>query len=161
MPPIDVESIQKIVWLVLLLIFAGSEAITVGLTSIWFAAGALIALIAALLGAPLWLQVALFLAVSVLCLLAVRPLARKHLNSKVEATNADRAIGQEAQVTEDIDNIHGKGAVTIRGVAWTARSEDGSLIPAGTMVRVLRIEGVKVFVRPVAAPVSAGEAKPW
>ncbi len=161
MPPIDGESMQKIVWLVLLLIFAGSEAITVGLTSIWFAAGALAALAAALLGGPLWLQVALFLAVSILCLLAVRPLARRHLNSKVEATNADRAIGQEAQVTEDIDNIHGKGAVTIRGVAWTARSEDGSPIPAGAMVRVLRIEGVKVFVESIAAPVPAGEPKSW
>jgi len=161
MPPIDGESMQKIVWLVLLLIFAGSEAITVGLTSIWFAAGALAALAAALLGGPLWLQVALFLAVSILCLLAVRPLARRHLNSKVEATNADRAIGQEAQVTEDIDNIHGKGAVTIRGVAWTARSEDGSPIPAGAMVRVLRIEGVKVFVVSIAAPVPAGEPKSW
>lgn len=159
--PIDMESMQKIVWLVLLLIFAASEAVTVGLTSIWFAAGALAALIAALLGGALWIQIALFLAVSVLCLLAVRPLAKKHLNNKVEATNADRAIGQEAQVTEDIDNIHGKGAVTIRGVAWTARSEDGGPIAAGTMVKVLRIEGVKVFVEPVAAPVSAGDPKTW
>lgn len=159
--PFDAESMQKIVWLVLLLIFAASEAVTVGLTSIWFAAGALAALIAALLGGALWIQIALFLAVSVLCLLAVRPLAKKHLNNKVEATNADRAIGQEAQVTEDIDNIHGKGAVTIRGVAWTARSEDGGPIAAGTMVKVLRIEGVKVFVEPVAAPVSAGDPKTW
>lgn len=159
--PIDMESMQKIVWLVLLLIFAASEAVTVGLTSIWFAAGALVALIAALLGGALWIQIALFLAVSVLCLLAVRPLAKKHLNNKVEATNADRAIGEEAQVTEDIDNIHGKGTVTIRGVAWTARSEDGGPIAAGTMVKVLRIEGVKVFVEPIAAPVSAGDPKTW
>ena len=149
--PIDAESMQKIVWLVLLLLFAGGEALTVGLTSIWFAAGALAALIAALLGGALWIQFTLFLAVSLLCLLAVRPLARRHLNNNVEATNADRAIGQEAQVTEDIDNIHGKGAVIIRGIAWTARSEDGSSIPAGTMVKVLRIEGVKVFVERVPA----------
>ena len=146
MPPIDAESLQKIIWLVLLLLFAGAEALTVGLTSIWFAAGALCALIAALLGAPLWVQIALFLAASVLCLLAVRPLARRHLNSRVEPTNADRVIGEQAQVTEDIDNIRGRGAVVIRGVAWTARSEDGSPLPAGTLVRVLRIEGVKVFV---------------
>ena len=149
MPPIDAESMQKIVWLVLLLLFAGAEAATVGLTSIWFAAGALFALIAALLGGSLWIQVTLFLAVSVLCLLAVRPLARLHLNSKVEATNADRVIGEQAQVTEDIDNIHGKGAVVIRGIAWTARSEDGLPVPAGSLVRVLRIEGVKVFVERV------------
>ena len=92
MPPIDAESMQKIVWLVLLLLFAGAEALSVGLTSIWFAAGALCALIAALLGGPLWIQITLFLTVSLLCLLAVRQLARRHLNSKVEATNADRVI---------------------------------------------------------------------
>ncbi len=149
--PFDVESIQKIIWLVLLLLFAGGEAATVGLTSIWFAAGALAALIAALLGGALWLQITLFLVVSLLCLAAVRPLAKRHLNNKVEHTNADRAIGAEAQVTEDIDNIHGKGAVIIRGVTWTARSQDGSPIPAGTMVKVLRIEGVKVFVERVPA----------
>lgn len=149
--PFDVESMQKIVWLVLLLAFAAGEAATVGLTSIWFAAGALAALIAALLGGAMWLQIALFLAVSLLCLAAVRPLAKRHLNNQVEHTNADRAIGQEAQVTEDIDNIRGKGAVIIRGVTWTARSEDGSAIPAGTMVKVLRIEGVKVFVERVPA----------
>ena len=146
MPPIDADSLQKIIWLVLLLLCAGAEAATVGLTSIWFAAGALCALIAALLGGPLWLQIALFLAVSALCLLAVRPLARRHLNSKVEATNADRVIGEQAQGTAAIDTIHGKGAVVIRGVAWTARSEDGAPVPAGSLVRVLRIEGVKVFV---------------
>ena len=155
MPPIDAESLQKIVWLVLLLLFAGAEAATVGLTSIWFAAGALCALIAALLGGALWIQIALFLAVSLLCLLAVRPLARRHLNSRVEATNADRVIGEQAQVTEDIDNIHGKGAVVIRGVTWTARSEDGSPVPAGSLVRVLRIEGVKVFVDRLPAGAAA------
>ena len=149
--PFDLESMQKIVWLVLLLAFAAGEAATVGLTSIWFAAGALAALIAALLGGAVWLQIALFLAVSLLCLAAVRPLAKRHLNNQVEHTNADRAIGQEAQVTEDIDNIRGKGAVIIRGVTWTARSEDGSAIPAGTMVKVLRIEGVKVFVERIPA----------
>ena len=148
---LDAESLQKIIWLALLFFFAGAEALTVGLTSIWFAAGALCALIAALLGAQLWVQIALFLAVSALCLLAVRPLARRHLNSRVEPTNADRVIGEQAQVTEDIDNIRGKGAVVIRGVAWTARSEDGSPVPAGTLVKVLRIEGVKVFVERVPA----------
>ena len=152
---LDPESLQKIIWLALVLLLAGAEAISVGLTSIWFAAGALCALIAALLGAPLWVQIALFLAVSALCLLAVRPLAKRHLNSRVEPTNADRVIGEQAQVTEDIDNIRGKGAVVIRGVAWTARSEDGSLLPAGTLVKVLRIEGVKVFVERVSAGVGA------
>ncbi len=106
---LDTSSMMQIIWLVLLVVFAASEAATVGLTSIWFAAGALVALVAALLGGPMWVQITLFLAVSLLCLAAVRPLAKKHLNSKVERTNADRVIGAEAQVTEDIDNIHGKG----------------------------------------------------
>lgn len=159
--PISMESLQEIVWLVLLIVFAATEAATVGLTSIWFAAGALCALIAALLGGPLWIQITLFLAVSLLCLTAARPLAKKHLNSKVVPTNADRVIGAEAQVTEDIDNIHGKGAVIIRGMTWSARSEDGSAIAEGVRVRVLRIEGVKVFVEPIASPVAPSGPKTW
>ena len=159
--PFDTESMMQIIWLILLIVFAASEAATVGLTSIWFAAGALAALIAALLGGPLWVQITLFLAVSLLCLAAVRPLAKRLLNSRVEPTNADRVIGAQAQVTEDIDNIHGRGAVVIRGMTWSARSQDGGPISAGTMVKVLRIEGVKVFVEPIAAPVSAGESKTW
>ena len=159
--PLDAEAVMQIMWLVLLIIFAVSEAVTVGLTSIWFAAGALAALVAALLGGPLWVQITLFLAVSLLCLAAVRPLARRHLNSRVEPTNADRVIGAQAQVTEDIDNIHGRGAVVIRGITWSARSQDGGPIAAGTMVKVLRIEGVKVFVEPIAAPVSSGEPRNW
>ena len=136
------NDIFEIAWLVLLLLFSLGEALTVGLTSIWFAAGALAALVCALLGGP----IGLFLVVSVLCLLAVRPLAKKFINNKVQPTNADRILGTEAQVTENIDNIQGKGAVTIGGVAWSARSEDGTPIPAGSLVRILRIEGVKVFV---------------
>lgn len=155
------DSLMQIIWLILLVVFAASEAATVGLTSIWFAAGSLVALIAALLGGPLWIQLTLFFAVSLLCLAAVRPLAKRLLNSRVEPTNADRVIGAEAQVTEDVDNIHGKGAVVIRGITWSARSQDGGPIAAGTMVRVLRIEGVKVFVEPLSAPVSAGEPKAW
>ena len=158
---LDMASILKILWLVLLIVFAGAEAVTVGLTSIWFAAGALCALIAALLGGELWIQLTLFLAVSLLCLLAVRPLAKRHLNDKVVPTNADRVIGAEAPVTEDIDNIYGKGAVVIRGMTWSARSENGLPIPTGAMVRVLRIEGVKVFVEPAGAPVPDRESKTW
>ncbi len=155
------ESIMQIAWLVLLVVFAATEAATVGLTSIWFAAGALAALVAALLGGPLWIQLTLFFAVSLLCLAAVRPLAKRHLNSRVEPTNADRVIGEEAQVIEDVDNVHGKGAVVIRGMTWSARSEDGGAIAAGTMVRVLRIEGVKVFVEPISVPAAPGEHKTW
>ena len=157
----DAKSMMQIMWLVLLVVFAAGEAATVGLTSIWFAAGSLAALVAALLGGPLWVQLTLFLAVSLLCLAAARPLAKRHLNSKVEPTNADRVIGETAQVIEDVDNVHGKGAVVIRGMTWSARSQDGGPITTGTMVRVLRIEGVKVFVEPIAAPVSTVEPKSW
>ena len=140
----------KVIWLILLLLFTFGEAITVGLTSIWFSAGALAALIAALLEAPLWAQIVLFLVVSTVCLLAVRPLARKHLNNRVEATNADRVIGAEARVTEEINDLAATGAVSIGGVIWTARSGNDTVIPVGTLVRVLRIEGVKVYVEVIS-----------
>lgn len=139
----------KIVWTALLILFGIGEAITVGLTSIWFAAGSLAALIAALLNGPLWLQIALFIVVTVLCLLAVRPLASKYLNSKVEPTNADRVIGIETRVIEPIDNLQATGAVRINGMVWSARSEKDTPIAEGTLVRVLRIEGVKVYVEEV------------
>ena len=140
----------KVIWLVVVLLFTAGEAVTVGLTSIWFSAGALAALIAALLGAPLWAQIVLFLVVSAVCLLAVRPLARKHLNNRVEPTNADRVIGAEARVTEEINDLAATGAVSVGGVVWTARSGNDAVIPVGTLVRVLRIEGVKVYVEVIS-----------
>lgn len=143
------DPVYQIVWLVLLILFAAAEAATVGLTSVWFAIGSLGALICALLGGSIWLQIGIFIVLSVVCLVALRPLAKKYLNNRVEPTNADRVIGQEAQVTQPIDNIQGTGAVTIGGVTWTARSEHDTPIPAGAMVRVLRIEGVKVMVETI------------
>ncbi len=143
------QMILKLIWFGLLIVFAVGEALTVGLTSVWFAAGSLAALICALLGGPLWLQIALFILLSALCLAAIRPLARKYLDSKVEPTNADRNIGAEAVVIEAIDNLRAVGAVRIGGMVWSARSENDAPIPAGTLVRVLRIEGVKVYVEEV------------
>ena len=84
---------------------------------------------------------------SLVCLLLVRPLAKNHVNSKVEPTNADRIIGEKAVVTEEIDNLKGTGAVSVSGRIWTARSDTDGTIPKDTPVRILRIEGVKVFVR--------------
>ena len=139
----------KIVWMALLILFGIGEAVTVGLTSIWFAAGALAALVAALLNGPLWLQIVLFLLVSLLSLLAIRPLASKYLNSKVEPTNADRIIGIETYVLEPINNLQATGTVRISGMVWSARSENDTPISEGTLVRVLRIEGVKVYVEEV------------
>ena len=140
------DTVYQIVWLALLIIFAVAEAATVGLTSVWFAIGSLGALVCALAGGNIWLQLGIFIVLSLVCLVALRTLAKKYLNTRVEPTNADRVIGQEARVTQDIDNIQGTGAVTIGGVTWTARSEHDTPIPAGAMVRVLRIEGVKVIV---------------
>ena len=140
------DTVYQIVWLALLIIFAVAEAATVGLTSVWFAIGSLGALVCALAGGNIWLQLGIFIVLSLVCLVALRPLAKKYLNNRVEPTNADRVIGQEARVTQDIDNIQGTGAVTIGGVTWTARSEHDTPIHAGAMVRVLRIEGVKVMV---------------
>lgn len=139
----------KFIWLALMILFGVGEAITIGLTSIWFAAGSLVALVVALLDGPIWLQVVLFFVISVLCLLAVRPLASRYLNSRVEPTNADRILGAEAPVIEPIDNLQATGAVRIAGIVWSARSAHDTPIPAGTLVRILRIEGVKVYVEEV------------
>ena len=111
-----------VLWLIALIVFAVGEAITVGLTSVWFAVGALGALIAAGFGAALWLQVVVFLALSGVTLLLVRPLAKKFLTPRYQATNADRVIGATALVTEEIDNLAGHGLVNIAGQVWSARS---------------------------------------
>ena len=135
-----------VLWLIALIVFAVGEAITVGLTSVWFAVGALGALIAAGFGAALWLQVVVFLALSGVTLLLVRPLAKKFLTPRYQATNADRVIGATALVTEEIDNLKGSGLVNTSGQVWTARSAHDVVIQPGREVKVLRIEGVKVFV---------------
>ena len=103
-------------------------------------------LLAAVLGAALWVQIVLFFVVSIAALAATRPLVQKMLHRDETPTNADRVIGQTAVVTEAIDNIEGKGQVNISGQIWSARSQEGVSIPVGTEVKVLRIEGVKVFV---------------
>lgn len=138
----------KMLWFALLLLFSIGEAVTVGLTCVWFAIGALGALLCALAGGNMWLQIGVFLALSGLTLALVRPLAKKFLAPGYSATNADRVIGREAVVTQTIDNLRGQGQVNIAGQTWTARSQDNTVIPEGTLVLVLRIEGVKVFVQP-------------
>ena len=136
-------------WLVVMVLFLMVEAATVGLVCIWFAVGSLAALIAALLGAEIWLQIVLFLVVSAVALYFTRPLAKKYVNAKVEPTNADMVIGKECRVTEAIDNIAGTGAVYVDGKTWTARSESDEVIPEGTLVTAKSIKGVKLI---VAAP---------
>lgn len=138
---------MPIVWLVAMIVLLIVEAIVPGLVSIWFAIGALAALVSALLGAPLWLQMVWFLVVSVVALALTRPLVKKYVNGRVQPTNADALIGRDCVVTEDIDNIAGIGAVKVDGKVWTARSVDDNLrFQAGSIVTAVRIEGVKLIV---------------
>ena len=139
---------MSIVWLVLMVLLLIVEAATAGLTCIWFALGALAALISALFGAQLWLQFAWFIVVSVVTLWFTRPLAIKYLNSRKVATNADRVVGAEGVVTEPIDNLAGTGAVKLEGKEWTARCDSGVNIAKDAVVIVKRIEGVKLIVDP-------------
>ena len=135
-------------WAAAIVVFVVVELATIGLASIWFALGALCALISALLGAPVWLQVVWFILISVLTLVLTRPLVKKYINGKTYATNADRVIGSRAVVKERIDALAATGAVLADGKMWTARSVDGSIIEPGCIVTVLRIEGAKLIVTP-------------
>ena len=143
-------------WLIFMVGFVIAEAACpFHLVSIWFAVGSLASMVAAVLGAQLWLQITLFLVVSVGLLVATLPLVRKFVIPKQEKTNVESVIGSMGYVTEAVDNISAAGQVKLGGMYWTARSEDGHRIPAGTLVKVTRIEGVKAFVTPV--PVEAEE----
>ena len=148
---------MSLFWLIALILFGVLEAVTVGLTSIWFAVGALAALVACAADAPMLVQVVVFLGVSFLTLLLVRPLAKKFLTPRYQATNAHRVIGATALVTEEIDNLKGSGLVNISGQVWTARSAHDVVIQPGREVKVLRIEGVKVYVTPASGPVEPSE----
>ena len=136
-------------WLALLILFLVVEAQAITLVSVWFAAGALAALIARLFGAELWLQATLFLGVSCITLACLRPLLRKYFKPRLTKTNIDAIIGSQGYVTSDIDNLSANGKVKLGAMEWTARSTDGQIIEEGCLVQVDRIEGVKVFVSPV------------
>ena len=138
-----------IIWLALMIAFLMVEAQSVTMVSLWFGAGALAALIAALCGAEFWLQAVIFFAVSIALLASLRPLARKYFTPKITKTNVDSVIGLEGLVTADINNITAQGQVKLGAMEWSARSSSGAVIPAGTLVKVDKIEGVKAFVTPV------------
>jgi membrane protein implicated in regulation of membrane protease activity len=147
---------MTILWVVAIILLLVVEALTAGLTSIWFAIGALAALIADLFNAPIWLQIVWFLVISIIALFATRPLVRKFVTNKSQPTNADMLLGTEGIVTESIDNIAGTGAVAIAGKVWTARSTGGMPVEIGTTVTADRIEGVKLFVSPSAGKTVTG-----
>lgn len=139
-----------IVWLVLMIVFLVAESQSVTMVSLWFAAGALGALIAELCGAELWLQIVIFFVVSIILLASLRPIVRKYFTPKITKTNVDSIVGQTGLVTADINNISAQGQVKLGAMEWTARSTSGENIPQGTLVKVDKIEGVKAFVTPVA-----------
>ena len=137
-----------IIWLLLIVVFLVAEASTVTMVSLWFSAGALAALVISLLGGPYWLQIAAFLVVSTVLLALLRPLVHKYVTPKLTRTNVDSVIGSSGFVTAAIDNMSATGQVKLGAMYWTARSTSGEAIEEGTLVKVDRIEGVKVFVSP-------------
>lgn len=147
-------NISAIFWFLLMIVFLATEASTVVMVSLWFAVGALAAMIASLLGAELWLQAVLFVAVSGILLSLLRPVFRKYVKPKIVKTNTDAVIGSRGIVTARIDNVLSSGQVKLGAMEWTARSTDGEIIEAGTQVKVDRIEGVKVYVTPVPVAVN-------
>jgi len=142
-----------IIWLGLLIVFLVVEAVcAIHLVSIWFAAGSLVALAVWALGGPIWLQILVFALVSGGLLAALWPLTKKFLTPKLTSTNVDSVIGSTGLVTAAIDNVSASGQVKLGAMEWTARSTTGAPIPQGMLVKVDKIEGVKVFVTPVEVP---------
>ena len=135
------------IWLFLIILFTVVEAVTPAIVSIWFALGALFALITAALSAPVCLQIIVFIAVSTLALILTRPLVKRKLHKDITPTNYDVLIGKTAVVIENINNTEESGAVKIQGKIWTARSVDGSEIPSGSSIVISSIEGVKLIVK--------------
>lgn len=139
-------NIAAIIWLILMVVFLMMEAATVSLVSTWFAGGALAAMLVSLLGGPIWLQALVFFTVSIVLLILLRPMVRKYIKPKIVATNAESMVGKTCLVVEQINNLTASGRVKLGDVTWSARSETGEVIPEGTQVRILKLQGVKVFV---------------
>lgn len=138
---------QAVIWLILFIVFVIIEIPTMGLTTIWFAGGALLSTVAALFGAPVYVQVTLFLVVSVVLLIFTRPIAVKYFNKDREKTNVEGMIGKQCIVISEIDNLEGTGQVTVSGQEWSARSADeAAKIPVGAVVEVVSVSGVKLIV---------------
>ena len=140
---------MQYIWLAFVILFVIAECMTVGLVSIWFAGGSLIAMFLAMAGAGIGFQMAAFVVISAGLLLSTRPLAKKYINNKKEKTNYKSVIGEVAKVTETIDNYNQTGTAFADGKEWTARStNDAVIIEKDTLVKVIAIEGVKLIVEP-------------
>ncbi len=139
-----------IVWLIVLVIMIVAEMLTMGLTTIWFAGGALMGIVVAAFGGPVWLLILLAVIVSAVLLIFTRPIAMKHFNKDREKTNAESLVGRQAIVLSEINNLYGTGQVTINGMEWTARTVmDGKTIEPGAVVIIRGINGVKLLVEEI------------
>ena len=138
---------ETIVWLGVFLVLLVLEIISLGLTTIWFAGGALAAFAAALLGANIIIQAVLFLVISLVLLFVTRPIAVKYFNNNLAKTNVENVIGKTAKVSRQIDNVNSLGEAVLEGETWIARSENNEIIAEGTLVTVVAVEGVKLIVR--------------
>lgn len=141
-------TIEPYYWLIAFAVLLVIEIATMGLTTIWFAGGAIAAFVANLLGGNIWIQIGAFLAISFLLLVFTRPVAVKYINKGRTKTNVDDLIGACAVVTQEIDNLKGTGQAKLKGMDWTARAAQGQeVIEKGTTVEVVSIEGVKLIVK--------------
>lgn len=150
-------------WLVVLIVSIGVEVATLGLTSIWFAGGAVVAVIVAAFHGSVWLQILLFFAVSLLLLFFTRPIAVRYFNRDRVRTNVESMIGRQAIVTSEIDNLQGIGQVTVGGQEWSARTEaDGMNLQPGIVVDIVAVNGVKLIVKvdPQMAKVTENLSEP-
>ncbi len=138
---------MSFLWLILFITFLVVEAVTVVLTSIWFAVGALLSLVLSLAGASITVQVVVFVVISIVLMIFTKPILSKYLLGKREKTNYESVMGQKVKVTEQINNIENKGTVMINGLEWTAKTEDGSVVEKDEIVEVVKVEGVKAIVR--------------
>ncbi len=141
------EISMAVFWLIATVVLSVIEIFTMGLVTIWFAAGAAVALLLAVIDVPVAVQVAVFIIVSIVVLVLVRPIATKHFNNKLNKTNIDAIIGRKLIAKTDIDNLHGTGKVDMDGSTWLAVSTvDNIVIPAGEEVRVVEVRGAKLIV---------------
>ena len=136
---------MTVIWLIIFATLVVIELATMGLTTIWFAGGAIIAVIASVIGLPIWVQVVVFLIVSGCLLYFTRPVAVKYFNKNRTRTNVESMVGKQAVVISEIDNLNGIGQVKVNGMDWSARSYTGEPISVGKVVRVRAVEGVKLI----------------
>ena len=139
----------EVIWLILAAVFILAEIMSLGLTSIWFAGGAIVAAVLALCEVSLWIQIIVFSVVSLALLIFTRPIAKKYLITKTVNTNVDSYIGKKVKVIEEINNTLQQGKVKMDDIEWTARSEDNSIIPVDSMVQIKKVSGVKLIVEKI------------